>query len=318
MSTRGGYSAWKAILLTAQGRGTSSLLRMPSLPRPPLRLARRVGELDPVDPWGHFDRVGLEMRERIEASLPPDWEWAGKTCLDFGCGAARVLRQFADETEKAEFWGCDIDAPSVDWIESELSPRFQAFLVSESPGIARPDDSFDLIWATSVFTHLTDDWAGWLSELNRVLKPGGILMASTLGRGMWAALETTAWDEERTGMCVLRAGAPWSIGGPLVFHSEWWLREHWGRGFEVAAIDPGADPWSHGWVVARKRQSTIEPTELEALSDDPREVAAIQHNLALVHADDRRLRPRYLRLTGRTARDAMRWWSRNIRSRAAR
>lgn len=295
----------------------STLRRVLELPRPPLRLARRVGELDPVDPWGHFDQVGRQMRERIESGLPPDWDWAGKRCLDFGCGAGRVMRQFAPEAAKAEFWGCDIDSPSVGWIESELSPPFRAFLASEDPGLDQPTDSFDLIWAASVFTHLTDNWARWLSELNRALKPGGLLMVSVLGGGMWAALEKSEWDGDRTGMCVLRAGAPWSIGGPVVFHSQWWLREHWGRGFEIVDLDPGDDPWGHAWVVMAKRQAVVEAAELERLSDDPREVEALQRNLELVHAEDRRLRPRYLRLTARTARDAGRWWTRRIRSRLA-
>jgi len=255
------------------------------------------------------------MRERIDSSVPAGWDWEGKTCLDFGCGAGRVLRQFAPEAGVAELWGCDIDAASIDWLDAELSPPFHAILVSETPGIDRPDDSFDLIWATSVFTHLTDHWAGWLAELNRVLRPGGLLMTSILGPGMWAALvDEPAWDEDRTGMCVIRAGAPWSIGGPAVFHSEWWLRAHWGRGFELDALDPGAEPWTHGWVVLRKISPAVDPGDLERVSDDPREVPALQHNLALAHAEDRRLRPRYLRLTARTARDAGRWWGRRIRS----
>jgi SAM-dependent methyltransferase len=258
------------------------------------------------------------MRDRIEAALPDAWAWRGKTCLDFGCGAGRVLRQFESEATEAEFWGCDIDRPSVAWINAKLSPPFDAFLVGEGPRIDRPDDTFDLIWATSVFTHLTDDWAGWLAELNRVLRPGGLLMASILGAGMWAPLVGGDWREDEIGMCVIRAGAPWSIGGPVVFHSEWWLREHWGRGMEIVSLDPGAQAWQHGWVVLTKRRAGIEPAVLERLSDDAREADALRRNLALVHEEDRRLRPRYLRLTARSVRDASRWWSRRLRARLGR
>ncbi len=46
------------------------------------------------------------------------------------------------------------------------------------------DGSFDLIWAVSVFTHLAETWSAWLLELHRVLKPGGILLATFMGEGM--------------------------------------------------------------------------------------------------------------------------------------
>jgi SAM-dependent methyltransferase len=283
-------------------------------PRPPLRLARRVGELDPADPWGHWDQVGAEIRARIDASLPPEWDWEGKRALDFGCGAGRVLTQFAAEAELAEFAGCDIDAPSIEWAEQNLRPRFHPFLVSEAPALPTEDGHYDLIWAASVFTHLTDDWAAWMLELRRVLTDDGLLMVSILGPGMWSAIADGEWQEDRTGMCVLRAGQPWSIGGPTVFHSEWWIREHWGRCFEIVALDSGADPWRHGWVVLKKRGNEISAAELERLADDAREVEALRHNIELLHAEDRRMRPRYLALTARRPRLAASWWARRARS----
>ena len=36
-----------------------------------------------------------------------------------------------------------------------------------------------------------------------------------------------------------------ALDGPgrrLVFHSEWWLRAHWGRAFEVVSIRQGDEP----------------------------------------------------------------------------
>ena len=228
------------------------------------------------------------------------------------------MRQFEAEATQAQYWGCDIDGPSVDWIESKLSPQFRAFRVEENPGIDWPDNSFDLIWATSVFTHLTDSWAGWLSELNRVLKPGGLLMTSILGPGMWNAVGEGDWDEDRIGMCVLRPGTPWSVGGPVIVHAEWWLREHWGRGFQIVSIDPGPVPGKQGWAVLLKQKQIVTPAELERLSDDPREAAALQRNLELLQAEDRRLRPRHLRLTAYKARRVGRWWGSRIRSRITR
>jgi hypothetical protein len=139
-------------------------------------------------------------------------------------------------------------------------------------------------------------------------------MISVLGAGMWHNVDAGEWQEERTGMCVLRPGQPWSMGGPVVFHSEWWIREHWGRGFDIVSLDPGSAPTTHGWVVMRKRDVAIDAAEFERLSDDPREAEALRHNVELLSADDRRLRPKYLALTARDYMLTARWWYRRARS----
>ncbi|MBV9363211.1 MAG: class I SAM-dependent methyltransferase, partial [Solirubrobacterales bacterium] len=42
---------------------------------------------------------------------------------------------------------------------------------------------FDLIFAWSVYTHITDRWAEWLLEHHRVLADDGLLFASFIGEG---------------------------------------------------------------------------------------------------------------------------------------
>ena len=40
-------------------------------------------------------------------------------------------------------------------------------------------------------------------------------------------------------MLVTKTWNPLDSGGPFVFHSEWWLREHWGRAFEIDFLERG-------------------------------------------------------------------------------
>ncbi len=271
---------------------------MTELPLPPLRLATRVGPLDPGDPWGEYEYVGRAMRDRVVEGLPRGWGWEGRQALDFGCGAGRVLRQFEREARLAEIWGCDIDEPSIAWIARHLAPPFHAFVVAKQPPMAKPDGCFDLIWASSVFTHLVRDWSAWLVELHRVLADDGILMASFLGRGAWESSEREPWDEDEVGMCVLRAGQPWEMYGPTVFHSEWWLRAHWGRAFEFLSLDRGEQRDSHGWVVLRKRAGAVSAAEIERPDAyEARELGAALRNNELLHAEDARIRSAYLRAT---------------------
>lgn len=156
----------------------------PGLPVPPLELLRRAGHLGIHDAEQNYLAIGHGMRAQIEAILPCGWSWKGKRVLDFGCGADKVLRHFAAGANEAEFWGCDIDEVSIEWVERNMCPPFRAFVCSEEAGLAQPDGYFDLIFALSVYTHITDHWAEWLLEHHRVLAEDGLLLATFLGEGM--------------------------------------------------------------------------------------------------------------------------------------
>jgi SAM-dependent methyltransferase len=276
------------------------------LPFPPLDLLQRTGHMGDEDPVGAYERMGKGLRDLIESMLPADWSWEGRRTLDFGCGAGRVLRAFEPQTGEGEFWGCDIDRASIDWLEQNLSPPFHAFACDEEPGLPQEDGFFDLIYAISVYTHLTDNWAGWLQEHHRVLKDGGLLLASYLGEGMIEQLIGETWDEDRIGHNALMHGHPWDDGGPIAFNSEWWIRAHWGRGFEIVELKPHSgtadQPAGHGLVLARKKPGALTVEELLALEpDEPREIAAMQHHAEQLRDETLRLRGRIKEVEGERA-----------------
>ena len=97
------------------------------------------------DPDGVYETSGRMHRQMLDDILPEDWYWEGKRVLDFGCGVGRVLRQFLPEAGEAEFYGCDLDTPSVEWLQQNFSPPFQIFESSEKAGppaggrVLRPD-----------------------------------------------------------------------------------------------------------------------------------------------------------------------------------
>ena len=275
------------------------------VPFPPVELMQRVGRIEDGDVVAGYDAVGLHSRARLERLLPAEWSWDGKRILDFGCGAGRTLRHFLPETERADFYGCDIDEPSIAWAEGHLSPRVRFFLSGERPSLPHPDRFFDLVYALSVFTHLTDEWAGWLLELHRVLKPDGFLIATFLNEGMWADFGHGEWDEGRIGMTVLKKWNPWNDGGPIVFHSEWWIREHWGRAFEIEFLersDPEDEASSgasgQGAAVLRPRPNPPDPQRLREPADDSREVAALEHNVEQLHHEAAELSDQLGRMLG--------------------
>jgi SAM-dependent methyltransferase len=250
-----------------------------------------MGDTDPVRV---FEESGHGHRQFIGELLPDDWDWAGKRTLDFGCGVGRILRNFFPETPVAEFWGCDIDLPSIEWLQANLEPPFHFFATEEEASLPQEDGFFDLIYAFSVYTHFTENWAGWMLEHHRVLGDGGYLLVSFLGEGMSEALTGEPWDADRTGMNSLLHGYPWELGGPIAFNSEWWIKAHWGRAFEIVGLRPhggGDPPQGHGMALLRKRPVAITAEELLRLEpDEPREIAALQHNVEQLRDDTLRLR----------------------------
>jgi SAM-dependent methyltransferase len=258
-------------------------------PVPPLDLAARVGSGPGADPIEAYEREGAAVRARVEELLPAGWTFDGKRVLDFGCGAARVLRQFVDEAERAEFWGCDIDSASIGWIAANLSPPLHCFRNELAPPLALDGDSFDLVYATSVFTHIGDLWSAWLLELHRILAPGGVLIATFLGEGMWEALVGEPYREDEIGMTVRRH---WTGADAWIFHSEWWLREHWGRAFEVDRVarppraEDGSPQITHSYIALRKRAGAVPREQLERCDPgEPRELAGLQTNVRLLRRE---------------------------------
>lgn len=256
---------------------------------PPTHLAQRVGSLDPKRFLEHYESIGRTTRAQILGMLPEDWSFEGKRVLDFGCGAGRTLQHFLEEAQTAEIWGCDIDAESVDWLEQAHSPPLRLSTCGEPP-LDHPDGHFDLIWAISVFTHLSDDWSAWMAEMQRLLADGGLLIATFIGDRMSDYLLGEPWDGDRVGMNVVHHWQSWDAGGPTVLHADWWIEAHWGRAFEVVEIDRTphveGELSFHSWALLRRRARLVSAEELERPEPgEAREWSACRHNLDQVRGE---------------------------------
>ena len=254
-----------------------------SLPVPPPELAARIG--------GEYDRyreIGLGHRTNVEALLPAGWSFENRAVLDFGCGTGRTLAAFAAEAKHGEFVGCDIHAESITWADAHLSPPFEFFLCGESPPLDQPDERFHLVYAMSVFSHITAQWSSWLVELHRVMRPGALAVITVLGPAMSQQVLGRDWDD-RIGMATVQLDKDWSIGGPNVLLAEWWVREHWGRAFEILryqASDPAAGA-DQDYLLLQRRDVSVTAAELARVDrSDPRELAAEQCNRELAAPDD--------------------------------
>lgn len=102
--------------------------------------------------------------------------------LDFGCGWGRISRLFFRFSSNDNFWGVDVEPEIVDFCKANMG-HGNYKPIRSTPPIDFEDNSFRVIFAYSVFSHLSEHVAlAWIKEFARILKPGGILVATTQGR----------------------------------------------------------------------------------------------------------------------------------------
>ena len=271
-----------------------SALVQPPLPPPELIELSGSSGGDRAAVEREYLEVGSSCRDTVVEALGPEWSWNGKKMLDFGCGAGRLLRHLLPEAEVAEIYGSDLDPRPIEWVRQNLCPPVaDARTNGFDPPLDFPSGSLDLVTAFSVFTHLGTNWAEWLLEIRRVLAPEGILIASYLDGAFAREMTGIDWDEDGFGMSVFGYATP---GMPYVnvAQSEWWLREHWGRAFEIVSLQPGHV--GHGVAVLRPRpgEFTVEDLLTEP-AEELRYVAARKHQQDLFRWEAGELRKAYER-----------------------
>jgi SAM-dependent methyltransferase len=102
--------------------------------------------------------------------------------MDFGCGWGRIIRFFLKDVDPEKLLGVDhFDGAVQVCRETNKWSRFS--MIEPLPPTKFPEKSFDLIYLYSVFSHLPEEMhLLWLREFRRLLRPGGILIATTRRR----------------------------------------------------------------------------------------------------------------------------------------
>jgi 2-polyprenyl-3-methyl-5-hydroxy-6-metoxy-1,4-benzoquinol methylase len=109
--------------------------------------------------------------------------------LDFGGGWGRVSRFFLRETSPQNIWIVDCLTDSIKWLKETQNPC-NVIQNSPSPPIEGLEADFDLIYAYSVFSHLSEEYfQRWVSYFMSLLKPEGYLVFTTRGRDFIGHLE---------------------------------------------------------------------------------------------------------------------------------
>jgi ubiquinone/menaquinone biosynthesis C-methylase UbiE len=153
-----------------------------------MRLQRRCQALK-----GRVEAVH-EYYEELWAGLPdelqlPDWDLRrsfllsgvrpGDRALDLGCGTGDFTGLLAEAG--AHPLGVDVTEAALVRARSR-HPELDLRVVPMDGPMPLEDGSFDIVWSSEVIEHVADT-ARWLSEVRRVLAPGGRLLLTTPSHG---------------------------------------------------------------------------------------------------------------------------------------
>lgn len=102
--------------------------------------------------------------------------------LDFGVGWGRIIRFFLRDVQDSNLYGVDVSPEAIKVCKS-LRLNCNLNISNSLPPLEFSDNSFDVIYLYSVFSHLSEEaHTSWIKEFHRILKPGGVVIATTRPR----------------------------------------------------------------------------------------------------------------------------------------
>ena len=232
------YRGYERVRSTQVPRGAEPAAT-DGLPLPPARLIMRVAGTPDVAWFLESGRLAADSIRTALAGADTRIEDA-RAILDFGCGCGRVVRNWRGVSGTVA--GSDLSGEAIEWCRDNLGfARFETNALA--PPLAFENESFDVVYALSVFTHLPEAMQlDWIDELARVTEPGAHVILTTHGERYRERLDDDERRRYARGELVVRWAEVPGTNLCTTFHPPSWVRERLvPRGFEeVAFVAEGA------------------------------------------------------------------------------
>lgn len=138
-----------------------------------------------------------------------DQEHAGVRVLDYGCGAGQIVKKLL--SHQVDAVGCDVFYDGASY-QNDIEPSLLNTTIREMSGDEIPFEtsSFDIVINNQVMEHV-EDLDAVLSEIQRVLRPGGIVLSLFPDKGVWreghVGVLFLHWFPKKSGFRVYYAAA---------------------------------------------------------------------------------------------------------------
>lgn len=217
----------------------------PSYSVPPFDLA--------FDAFGHvnwhlYRKSGIDLARFFAALIDRHLKGVDIDLLEWGCGPGRIirpLRKFLPSPHRLT--GADCNRRTIAWCQANLGGIDFATNALRPPS-PFADNRFNVILGRSVLTHLSEDMnLVWITDLCRILAPGGILILTTNGdfyrRRFLTGAEADLYDSRGfVAQGAVDSGSKWFAS----FHSPSYMRNILLKNMAVKEFRPGPN---HEWLL---------------------------------------------------------------------
>jgi SAM-dependent methyltransferase len=196
------------------------------------------------------------------AALVQQWKEHGMPgharILEWGCGPARIIRHLPALLPSADIYGTDYNSATIGWCRRNIEGvNFDTNDLN--PPLRYENNSFDVVYALSVFTHLSKkNHDEWMNELHRILRPGGLLLLTTQGQAFMVKLAPEERQLFGSGALVVRDHVQEGHRSYSAFQPEKYMHALFSNRWKVVKFAAGT-PQSWGpeqdtWIVQKIKE----------------------------------------------------------------
>jgi malonyl-CoA O-methyltransferase len=173
-------SLWKRLFGQAAGRPAAANVPLPEI-------IRHFNEAAADEE--HFPSTIDPRIYHVQLILEYFADLSGKRVLDLGCGKCRFARVLGERFPESRIVAFDLAEAMLRYVPAGIGP-----CAGSMTALPFQSESFDCAYATESLEHAVDIEAA-ISELCRVVKPGGRIVIIDKNVEQWGRLKTPEWEK---------------------------------------------------------------------------------------------------------------------------